>query len=24
VRLDDPSECDALMDADSYAATLGG
>ena len=24
VRLDDPSECDALMDADSYVATLGG
>jgi glycine cleavage system H protein len=24
VRLDDPSESDALMDADSYAATLGG
>ena len=24
VRLDDPSECDALMDADSYAAALGG
>jgi len=24
VRLDDPSECDALMDADSYSATLGG
>jgi len=24
VRLADPSECDALMDADSYAATLGG
>ena len=24
VRLADPSECDALMDADSYVATLGG
>lgn len=24
VRLSDPSECDALMDAASYTATLGG
>jgi glycine cleavage system H protein len=24
VRLADPSECDALMDADAYSATLGG
>ncbi len=24
VRLDDPTECDSLMDAESYAATLGG
>jgi glycine cleavage system H protein len=24
VRLSDPSECDGLMDADAYSATLGG